>query len=72
MKRGVNVKARDENPLQAHLRAKGLIMKTQNTFEKKDWGKAAKAFAKQAYGKEKREAIERERRFDTSKVEWDY
>jgi len=46
-------------------------MKTRNTFEKKDWGKAAKAFAKQAYGKAKREAIERERRFDTSKIEWD-
>ena len=50
---------------------KGTIMKTQNTFEKKDWGKVAKAFAKQAYGKKKREAIERERRFDTSKIEWD-
>lgn len=36
-------------------------------FEKKDWGKAAK----QAYGKKKLEAIRRERRFDTSKVEWD-
>ncbi len=46
-------------------------MKTQNTFEKKDWSKAAKAFAKQAYGKKKLEAIERERRFDTSKIEWD-
>lgn len=46
-------------------------MKTQNTFEKKDWGKAAKAFAKQAYGKKKLEAIRRERRFDMSKVEWD-
>lgn len=31
-------------------------------FEKKDWGKAAKAFAKQAYGKRKLEAIKRERR----------
>ena len=49
-----------------------VIMKTQNTFEKKDWDKSAKAFAKQAYGKKKLEAIERERRFDTSKVEWDY
>lgn len=47
-------------------------MKTQNTFEKKDWDKSAKAFAKQAYGKKKLEAIERARRFDTSKVEWDY
>lgn len=46
-------------------------MKTRNTFEKKDWCKAAKAFAKQAYGKKKLEAIERERRFDTSKIEWD-
>ena len=36
-------------------------MKTQNEFEKKDWMKTAKAFAKQAYGKKKLEAIERER-----------
>lgn len=40
-------------------------------FEKKGWSKAAKAFAKQAYGKKKLEAIKRERRFDDSKVEWD-
>ena len=40
-------------------------------FEKKDWSKAAKAFAKQAYGKKKLEAIKRERRFDASKDEWD-
>lgn len=46
-------------------------MKQKDNFEKKDWGKAAKAFAKQAYGKAKRKAIERERRFDTSKIEWD-
>lgn len=46
-------------------------MKTQNTFEKKDWDKAAKAFAKQVYGKKKLEAIKQERRFDMSKVEWD-
>lgn len=46
-------------------------MKTQGEFEKKDWGKAAKAFAKQAYGKKKLEAIKRERRFDIGKVEWD-
>ena len=71
MKRGVNVKASVKIALQAHLRAKGIIMKTRNTFEKKDWGKAAKAFAKQAYGKAKRKAIELERRFDISKVEWD-
>ena len=42
-------------------------MKTQNTFEKKDWAKAAK----QAYGKKKPEAIKQERRFDIRKVEWD-
>lgn len=66
------MKARVKNALQAHLRAKkGTIMKTQNTIEKKDWGKAAKAFAKQAYGKKKLEAIRRERRFDIHKVEWD-
>ena len=35
MKRGVNVKAGDENPLQAYLRAKGPIMKTRNTFRKR-------------------------------------
>lgn len=46
-------------------------MKTRNTFEKKDWDKAAKAFAKQAYGKKKLEAIKQERRFDIRKVEWD-
>lgn len=46
-------------------------MKQKDNFEKKDWDKAAKAFAKQAYGKAKREAIERERRFDASKIEWD-
>jgi hypothetical protein len=46
-------------------------MKTQNTFEKKDWGKVAKAFAKQAYGKAKREAIERERRWKTDEEDWD-
>lgn len=46
-------------------------MKQKDNFEKKDWGKAAKAFAKQAYGKKKLEAIKRERRLDISKVEWD-
>lgn len=46
-------------------------MGQKDNFEKKDWGKTAKAFAKQAYGKKKLEAIRRERRFDTSKVEWD-
>jgi hypothetical protein len=37
-------------------------MKVQNTFEKKDWRKVAKAFAKQAYGKKKAALIEQERR----------
>lgn len=46
-------------------------MKTRNTFEKKDWSKAAKAFAKQAYGKKKLEAIERERRWNTDEEDWD-
>ena len=46
-------------------------MKTQHTFEKKDWGKVAKAFAKQAYGKKKLEAIERERRWKTDEEDWD-
>ena len=46
-------------------------MKQKDEFEKKDWGKAAKAFAKQAYGKKKLEAIRRESRFDIGKVEWD-
>lgn len=46
-------------------------MKTCDKFEKKDWGKVAKAFAKQAYGKAKVEAIKRERRFDINKVEWE-
>lgn len=45
-------------------------MKQKGNF-KKDWAKAAKAFARQAYGKKKLEAIGRERRFDISKVEWD-
>lgn len=40
-------------------------------FEKKDWGKAARAFARQAYGKRKLEEIRRERRFDIGKVECD-
>lgn len=56
------MKARAENALQAHLRAKGEIMKAQNTFEKKDWMKVAKAFAKEAYGKKKAALIEQERR----------
>lgn len=46
-------------------------MKQKDNFEKKDWDKAAKAFAKQAYGKKKLEAIKQERRFDIRKVEWD-
>ena len=46
-------------------------MKQKDNFEKKDWGKTAKAFAKQAYGKKKLEAIERERRSGINKVEWD-
>ena len=46
-------------------------MKQKGNFEKKDWGKAAKAFAKQAYGKAKREAIERERRWNTDEEDWD-
>lgn len=39
-------------------------------FEKKDWGKAAKAFTKQAYGKKELEAIKRALacRFNTRKV----
>lgn len=60
-----------KSPYRRIYAQKGIIMKTRNTFEKKDWCKAAKAFAKQAYGKKKLEAIERERRFDTSKIEWD-
>ena len=60
-----------ENRLGSAANAKEGNMKQKGNFEKKDWSKAAKAFAKQAYGKAKREAIERERRFDTSKIEWD-
>lgn len=41
-------------------------MKQKDNFEKKDWGKAAKAFARQAYGKRKLEAIRHERRM----AEW--
>ena len=37
-------------------------MKQKDNFEKKDWSKAAKAFAKQAYGKRKLESIQQERR----------
>lgn len=33
-----------------------------NKFEKKDWFKVAKAFAKQAYGKKKLAEMEQERR----------
>lgn len=33
-------------------------------FEKKDWHKVAKAFAKQAYGKKKLEEMRRERYLD--------
>lgn len=60
-----------ENRLKSAANAKEVYMRQKDNFEKKDWNKAAKAFAKQAYGKKKLEAIERERRFDISKVEWD-
>lgn len=57
------MKVRGENALQAHLCVKkGTIMKAQNAFEKKDWMKEAKAFAKQVYGKKKMESIQQERR----------
>lgn len=59
-----------ENRLRSAVNAKEVYMEQKDNF-KKDWGKAAKAFAKQAYGKKKLEAIKRERRFDTSKIEWD-
>ena len=60
-----------ENRLKGAANAKEVYMRQKDNFEKKDWDKAAKAFAKQAYGKKKLEAIERERRFDIRKVEWD-
>lgn len=60
-----------KNRLRGAVNAKEVYMGQKDNFEKKDWGKTAKAFAKQAYGKKKLEAIRRERRFDTSKVEWD-
>ena len=60
-----------ENRLRSAANAKEVYMKQKDNFEKKDWSKKAKAFAKQAYGKKKLEAIKRERRFDMSKVEWD-
>lgn len=37
-------------------------MKQKDNFEKKDWCKAVKAFAKQAYGKKKMESLKQERR----------
>ncbi len=36
-------------------------MEQKDNFKKKDWGKAAKAFARQAYGKRKLESIQLER-----------
>lgn len=63
--------AYEENRLGSAANAKEVYMEQKANFEKKDWDKAAKAFAKQAYGKKKLEAIRRERRFDTSKIEWD-
>jgi len=51
-----------ENRLRSAANAKEVYMKQKDNFEKKDWGKAAKAFAKQAYGKRKLESIQQERR----------
>lgn len=45
-------------------------MKQKDNFEK-DWSKAAKAFAKQAYGKKKAEMIKQERRAGTVSEDWD-
>lgn len=63
--------AYEENRLGSAANEKEAYMKQKGNFEKKDWAKAAKAFAKQAYGKKKLEAMKQERRFDIRKVEWD-
>lgn len=41
-------------------------MKQKGNFEEKDWSKAAKAFAKQAYGRKKMKLIQQERRITES------
>lgn len=51
-----------ENRLRSTANAKEVYMKQKDNFEKKDWSKAAKAFAKQAYGKKRMESLKQERR----------
>lgn len=50
-----------KNRLRGAVNAKEAYMEQKDNFEKKDWDKAAKAFARQAYGKRKLESIQLER-----------